>query len=259
MLTRRSSRLQVPAMEGYGQYCPLAKGAEVFAERWTPLILRELLRGSTTFNDLHRGVPTMSRTLLSSRLRKLAACGVLERRLRRGGAHYDLTPAGRELGPVVTQLGIWAQRWYRSTFRAAELDVGVLMWDIRSTVDASALPAGRTIVQFVFTDLPANSRSWWLVHENGEVDLCPVDPGDEAGLQVRTTLRAMTRVWMGDLTLSAAHRNGDFTVLGPRALRARFDCWLRRSPYAPVADARRAPLRVLCAESEVRAPSSARS
>jgi DNA-binding HxlR family transcriptional regulator len=106
MLTRRSSRLQVPAMEGYGQYCPLAKGAEVFAERWTPLILRELLRGSTTFNDLHRGVPTMSRTLLSSRLRKLAACGVLERRLRRGGAHYDLTPAGRELGPVVTQLGI---------------------------------------------------------------------------------------------------------------------------------------------------------
>jgi hypothetical protein len=126
-------------------------------------------------------------------------------------------------------------------------------------VDASALPAGRTIVQFVFTDLPANSRSWWLVHENGEVDLCPVDPGDEAGLHVRTTLRAMTRVWMGDLTLSAAHRNGEFTVLGPRALRARFDCWLRRSPYAPVADARRAPLRVLCAESEVRAPSSARS
>src|SRR5580693_3842531 len=104
MLIPGMGKIEVRAMDGYGQYCPLAKGAEVFAERWTPLILRELLRGSTTFNDLHRGVPTMSRTLLSSRLRKLAACGVLERRLRRGGAHYDLTPAGRELGPVVTQL-----------------------------------------------------------------------------------------------------------------------------------------------------------
>jgi len=97
-------------MESYGQYCPLAKGAEVFAERWTPLILRELLRGSTTFNDLHRGVPSMSRSLLSSRLKKLEACGVLERRVRSTGTHYELTPAGRELGSVVTQLGTWAQR-----------------------------------------------------------------------------------------------------------------------------------------------------
>src|SRR3974390_3062632 len=117
------------AMEGYGQYCPLAKGAEVIAERWTPLILRELLRGSTTFNDLHRGVPRMSRSLLSNRLKKLEACGVLERRQKSAWTHYELTSADRELGPVVTQLGTWAQRWYRSTFSGAELDVGVLMWD----------------------------------------------------------------------------------------------------------------------------------
>ena len=109
-------------MEGYGQYCPLAKGAEVFAERWTPLILRELFRGSTTFNDLHRGVPRMSRSLLSNRLKKLEVCGVLERRPKSTGTHYELTPAGRELGLVVSQLGTWAQRWYRSTFRGAELD-----------------------------------------------------------------------------------------------------------------------------------------
>jgi DNA-binding HxlR family transcriptional regulator len=230
-------------MEGYSQYCPLAKGAEVFAERWTPLILRELLRGSTTFNDLHRGVPRMSRSLLSNRLKKLEACGVLERRLKSTGTHYDLTPAGRELGPVVTQLGTWAQRWYRSTFRGAELDVGVLMWDIRCTVDENALPAIRTVVQFIFSDLPANSRSWWLVNEGGEVDLCPVDPGHEPELRICTTLRTMTRVWMGDLAIGAAQRSGAVTVLGPHGLRRCLGSWLRLSPYASVADARRASRR----------------
>jgi DNA-binding HxlR family transcriptional regulator len=246
-------------MDGYGQYCPLAKGAEVFAERWTPLLLRELLRGSTTFNGLHRGVPRMSRTLLSSRLKKLQACGILERRQRGNGTHYDLTPAGRELGPVVTQLGTWAQRWYRSTFGGAELDVGVLMWDIRCTVDASALPALRTIVQFVFVDLPASSRSWWLVNENGEVDLCPVDPGDEAALQVRTTLRAMTRVWMGELAIGPAQRSGQLTVLGPRDLRQFFGSWLRLSPYAPVANARRAPPQMRGDQSDTRLLENSRS
>ena len=109
-------------MDSYGQYCPLAKGAEVFAERWTPLILRELLRGSTTFNDLHRGVPRMSRTLLSRRLKKLEACGVIERHPGSRGIQYGLTRAGQEFGPVVTELGTWAQRWFRSTFNAGELD-----------------------------------------------------------------------------------------------------------------------------------------
>ncbi|MDP9011364.1 MAG: helix-turn-helix transcriptional regulator [Pseudomonadota bacterium] len=226
-------------MESYGQYCPLAKGAEVFAERWTPLILRELLRGSTTFNDLHRGVPSMSRSLLSSRLKKLEACGVLQRRVSTG-THYELTPAGQELGSVVTQLGTWAQRWYRSTFTGAELDVGVLMWDIRCTVNAKALPAIRTVVQFIFSDLRASSRAWWLVNEDGEVDLCPVDPGDNPKLQICTTLRTMTRVWMGDLSIDTVLRSGALTIVGSRDLRRCFGGWLRLSPYAPVADARRA-------------------
>jgi len=226
-------------MEGYGQYCPLAKGAELFAERWTPLILRELLRGSTTFNDLHRGVPRMSRSLLSHRLRKLEACGVLERRVKGIGAHYELTPAGLELGPVVTQLGTWAQRWYRSTFRGPELDAGVLMWDIRCTVNAKALLVPRAIVQFIFAEMPAKSRAWWLVNDAGEVDLCPVDPGAEPALQICTTLRIMTRVWMGDLAIDAAQRSGTFTVHGPQVLRRRLGSWLRLSPYAPVGDARK--------------------
>lgn len=246
-------------MNGYGQYCPLAKGAEVFAERWTPLILRELLRGSTTFNDLHRGVPRISRSLLSNRLKRLEACGVLERHQRSAGTHYELTPAGRELGPVVTELGTWAQRWYRSTFSGAELDVGVLMWDIRCTVDVNALPAGRTIVQLTFSDLPANSRAWWLVNEDGGVDLCPVDPGTEPDLQICTTLRTMTRVWMGDLAIGAAQRSGALTILGPRELQRCLGIWLRLSPYAPIGDARRASHRLQRSRSDTQLPESRRS
>ena len=183
----------------------------------------------------------MSRSLLSSRLKKLEACGVLKRRPRDNGIQYGLTRAGQEFGPVVTQLGTWAQRWFRSTFAAGELDVGVLMWDMRCTVDPKALPSIRTTVQFIFTDLPASSRSWWLVNEAGEVDLCPVDPGDEAALQIRTTLRAMTRVWMGDLSIGAAQRSGQLTVLGPRDLKRCLESWLGLSPYAPIADSRHAP------------------
>lgn len=224
--------------EGYGQYCPLAKGAEVFAERWTPLILRELLRGSTTFNDLHRGVPRMSRSLLSNRLRKLESCGVVKRSERTNRTDYHLTPSGRELGAVVTQLGTWAQRWFRSTFREHELDVGVLMWDIRSTVDPAALPSVRSVVQFTFTDQPRASRCWWLVNDEGSVDLCPIDPGEEAALEVRATLRVMTRVWMGDLSSESAVSSGQLKVYGSSQLKRFFLKWLRLSPYAPVSDAR---------------------
>ena len=225
--------------EGYGQYCPLAKGAEVFAERWTPLILRELLRGSTTFNELHRGVPRMSRSLLSSRLRKLELCGVVKRSERANRIDYHLTSAGQELGAVVSQLGIWAQRWFRSTFREHELDVGVLMWDIRCTVDAGALASVRSVAQFTFTDQSGSSRCWWLVNEEGSVDLCPFDPGEEADLELRTTLRVMTRVWMGDLPIDRALSSGQLKVYGSAQLKRSLLKWLRLSPYAHVCDARR--------------------
>lgn len=231
--------------DSYGQYCPLAKGAEVFAERWTPLILRELLRGSTTFNDLHRGVPRMSRGLLSSRLRKLEACGVVKRAGHAKQTGYHLTPAGRGLGAVVTQLGTWAQRWFRSTFRADELDAGVLMWDIRCTVDPSALPTARNVVKFTFTDQSRGARCWWLINDEGGVDLCPIDLGEVAALEVQTTLRVMTRLWMGDLPVESAFSSGELKVFGPARLKRCLSQWLRLSPYAPIGDARRTPARSL--------------
>ena len=225
-------------MSGYGQYCPLAKGAEVFAERWTPLILRELLRGASNFNDLHRGVPRMSRSLLSSRLRKLESCGVLERGRREQGTEYRLTDAGRALGPVVSLLGEWGQRWYRTKFDSADLDVGVLMWDMRCTVDPSCFPAKRTIVQFRFPDAPQSVKDWWLVNEMREVDFCPFDPGAEVDLLVVATVRAMTRVWMGDLSVESALRTGGIELRGSPDLKRRFGRWLRRSPYADIEPAR---------------------
>lgn len=141
----------------------------------------------------------------------------------------------------MSQLGIWAQRWFHSAFKENELDVGVLMWDIRCTVDAGALPSVRSVVQFTFTDQSASSRYWWLVNDEGGVELCPEDPGQEAALEVRTTLRVMTRVWMGDLAMDRALSSGQFKVYGSAQLTRCLLKWLRLSPYAPVCDARRTP------------------
>jgi len=164
-----------------------------------------------------------------------------------------LTTAGRELARVVRELGTWAQRWFRSTFTGDELDAGVLMWDIRSTVDPAALPAVRNVVKFTFTDQPARSRNWWLVHEEGSADLCPLDPGDEAALEIHTTLRVMTRIWMGDLSVAEAQRSGRFKSYGSRDLSRCLLRWLRLSPYAPVADARSASSRLAREGRETRA------
>ena len=145
-------------MRGYGQFCPVAKGAEVFAERWTPLVLRELLCGSTHFNDLHRGVPLMSRTLLSQRLKQLEEIGIVKRKSGPKGPEHHLTQAGKDFAPIVARLGEWGQRWFRSKFSHDELDVTLLVWDMRRTVKPDAFPPGRTSVQFDFSDLRRRSE-----------------------------------------------------------------------------------------------------
>ena len=226
-------------MSGYGQYCPVAKAAEVFAERWVPLILRELLCGSTHFNDLHRGVPLMSRSLLSRRLRRLEQIGTVVRKRGPSGSEYHLTEAGREFAPLVELLGKWGQRWYRTQYTSDELDVGLLMWDMRRAVRPSALPPGRTTVQFIFSEQPAGRRDWWLVSAAGEIDVCPKDPGFEISLYVRSDVRTMTQVWMGDMSASSAIRSGAIDLTGNRDLRHRFEQWLGLSRYAAVEDALR--------------------
>ncbi len=240
-------------MRGYGQFCPVAKAAEVFAERWVPLLLRELLCGSTHFNDLHRGVPLMSRSLLSERLRRLEEIGAV---VRTPESEYHLTEAGRDFAPIVQLLGKWGQRWYRSRFRRDELDVGLLMWDMHRGVRSDVFPPGRTTVQFIFSDQAAAKRTWWLVSDDGEIDICPKDPGFEVGLYVRTDLRTMTRVWMGDLPVSAAIRSDAIELSGQRDLRRRFEQWLGLSYYAGIQDARRPQRRLANA---LRAPMAAQT
>jgi DNA-binding HxlR family transcriptional regulator len=219
-------------MKAYGQYCPVAKGAEVFAERWTPLVLRTLLCGSRHFNDVHRGVPLMSRTLLSQRLKQLESLGIIRRRSGARGPEYLLTESGREFAPIIRKLGEWGQRWVRTRFDREDLDIGVLMWDISHGVDATAFAARSTVVRFDFTDVPAAKRTWWLVNDDGSVDLCPTDPGLEASLYVTADLRSMTRVWMGDLSLAQAIANRRITLDGSREICKRFAQWLKLSSFA---------------------------
>lgn len=225
-------------MTSYGQFCPVAKAAEIFAERWTPLVVRELLCGSHRFNDLHRGVPLISRSLLTQRLRQLEGAGIVERRPanRGGGSEYHLTPAGEEFRPVVMMLGEWGQRWTRR-FESIDLDPNLLLWDMQRWLNRKRFPPRRVVIRFEFRGVPriyrARSR-WWLVVEPEAVDVCIKDPGFEVDVAVSADLAAMTKLWLGDLGFRAATRDGLIAVEGPSELRDAFPTWLALSPFATV-------------------------
>jgi DNA-binding HxlR family transcriptional regulator len=220
---------------GYGQFCPVAQAAEVLAERWTPLVVRELLCGSVRFNDLQRGVPRMSSSLLSSRLKELQRAGVLERRRGAAGFEYHLTPAGKELFPLVEIMGQWAQRWLRHDLTAAgNLDPDLLMWDIRRNVTAHS-PGGtrRLAAEFQFSGVSRSHSRYWLVFEKEHVDLCFKDQGFEVDLIIRSSLRTLTEVWLGHVTIKEAMQEGRLSFDGaPRDIAA-FRSWFSLSMFAP--------------------------
>lgn len=219
-------------MDGYGQFCTVARGAEVFGERWTPLVVRELLCGSTRFNDIHRGVPRMSATLLSQRLRRLEKIGVLRRERRGSIWEYRLTAAGEELRPIVLALGHWGARWIGSRLKRDQLDAGFLMWDIRRFARIDQFPRGRTVVLFSLTDARSGERKWWLVVDNGEAELCRDDPGHELTLIVESSVRALTEVWTGDRQPDDVLRTREIRVQGPRQEAQALWRWLGRSAFA---------------------------
>lgn len=222
------------AKPGYGQFCPVAMAAEVLCTRWTMVLLRELVAGSTRFNDLRRGVPRMSPSLLSQRLKELEAAGLLERRPvpgGRGACDYRLTEAGRDAGAIVEAMGRWGQRWVESSLSLRNLDPSLLMWDMRRNLDPAPLPDRRTVIEFIYPELPSAKRRWWLVVEpDGAVDLCHVDPGFEVDLFVTTDLRTMTAVWMGLTTV--AREDERMELSGPPALVGTIQSWLGLSPFA---------------------------
>ncbi|HTV37478.1 MAG TPA: helix-turn-helix domain-containing protein [Xanthobacteraceae bacterium] len=220
----------------YGQFCPVALAAEILAERWMPLIVRELLCGSVRFNELQRGVPRMSSALLAQRLKQLHFAGIVERqRGQAGGFEYHLTRAGRELFPVVESMGLWAQRWLRHDLvDTANLDPDLLMWDIRRNVVGQASPReGRYVAQFRLSGVPISRRRYWLVFERGVVDLCYRNPGFDVDLFVESSLRVLTQVWLGHISINQAVRDGRLRLDGSRGDLAAFRSWFALSMFAP--------------------------
>lgn len=216
-------------MNSYGQFCPLAQAAQLLCERWTLLVVREMSAGSTRFNEIKKGVPLMSPTLLSSRLKKLVEAGVVEKSGGKASQLYTLSPAGLELRPIVELLGAWGHRWAPSKLNKIDLDAGLLMWDMRRTIDAAIFPKRRIVVQFEYYDAPKDARNWWLVAEKGEIDLCLNDQGFDVDIMIKCSLKAMTEVWVCQKRFHDAVKNGDIKVTGDSKLSNKLQDWLRSS------------------------------
>jgi DNA-binding HxlR family transcriptional regulator len=220
-------------ISSYGQFCPVSMASEILCARWTVLVLREMLCGSTRFNDLRRGLPRMSPTLLSKRLKELEKAGVIGVvTTAAGGSEYHLTEAGEEMRPIVMAIGFWGQRWVESRLSLRNLDPSLLMWDMRRNLSPEPLPPGRCTIQFQYPELPAAQQNWWLVVESGKVDLCNFDPGFDVDLLITSSLRTMTAIWMGIAQLSHEVDAGHVQLDGDPAVRRAMHLWLRLSPFA---------------------------
>ena len=215
----------------YNQFCPIAKGAEIVATRWTPLVLRELMCGGRTFNDIHRGVPLMSRALLVERLRQLEEDGVVERRERYGGKGHDyrLTGAGEALRPVIETIGQWALAYGHDRIENGDHDSVVLMWGLHRRVDRSLLPPGRTVLRFELSGVARSSRSvklYWLLLTRAEVDVCTKDPGFPVDVTISGPIASLIEVYLGYVTWAHATRK-DLRVRGHQTVTSKVERWLR--------------------------------
>jgi DNA-binding HxlR family transcriptional regulator len=228
-------------MTAYGQFCPVSKAMELLDERWTLLVVRELLMGSRHFNDVRRGVPRMSPALLSKRLRSLVQAGVVERRDHGGRVSYVLTDAGEELRTVVEALGAWGTRWVPE-LGEEDLDPHLLMWDIHRNIDLDAMPDGRSVLHFKFDGVASEASRWWLVVDEAGVDVCHVDPGHPVTVTLTGDLRTFVALWRGDVAWGPALRDG-VRLHGAEWARRAVPRWLRLSPFAslPRPPARMAP------------------
>lgn len=223
-------------MKGYGQFCPIAKACEALGERWTLLLIRELLCGSHRYNDFKRGLPLISPTMLSQRLNTLVERGLIERKRSNDQRNweYHLTQAGRELEPIVMSLGEWGARWVRSQMSKNDLSVELLMWDMRRTINSSALPQRRTVLHFEFKDLDKKYKNWWMLAESNNIDLCVDDPGFDSDVTFISDLKTMTQLWLGDTTLSKARSSGKLDVSGSSGLMRNIPKWLVFSGFSSI-------------------------
>jgi DNA-binding HxlR family transcriptional regulator len=220
----------------YRQFCPVAMAAEVLCTRWTVVLLRELVAGSTRFNELRRGVPRMSPALLSKRLGELEAAGVVERKRLTDPPDveaYQLTRAGRDLQPVIEAIGMWGQKWVKTEPSLENLDPELLMWDMRRNLDTTPVPDRRVVIEFVYPELPEPQRKWWLIVEpDRTVDLCHIDPGFDVDLYATVDLRTMTEIWMGLRSVADAVDREALLLVGSSELIRSMQTWLGLSPFA---------------------------
>jgi DNA-binding HxlR family transcriptional regulator len=210
----------------YSQFCPLSKTAEVLGEKWTLLIVRELVLGATRFSQIQRGIPRMSPTVLNTRLAELEERGVIVRKRipEQKGFEYRLTECGRELLPLLLHMSEWGMRWARSSIRDEELDVELLMGDIRRRIDTGKLPDGQTVLKFNYTDLE-DFAEWWVKINDRKIELCLEDPGYEVDVFFTTDLKTMTEVWMGDLPLKKAQADRRLKIVGSSVLLRNLTSW----------------------------------
>jgi DNA-binding HxlR family transcriptional regulator len=227
-------QVQTGGVRSYGQYCPIARASEVFAERWTPIIVRNIFRGCDTFSAIEAGAPGIPRSLLRQRLRLLEQIGAVARveKSHGRGSRYLLTDAGQELWDVCDALGRWGTRWLEA--RAWHLDPYVALWSFSQAAQTERLPAGHVTVQFEFVDQPRKNRHFWFVVDSGDVELCVNDPGFEPDLVVHAETEAFVRWFMGQRSWAAVLGEGHVSIDGPRALARAFPSWTDRSRYAPL-------------------------
>lgn len=222
-------------MADYGQFCPVAKATELIGERWTILILRELVLGTHRFSDFQRALSRISPSLLTKRLKDLEKAGIVIKKAQQGrrGYEYFLTPAGRQLSPIIEHLATWGMRWARGQLTDSELDIEFLMWEIQRRLDTDALPDGETVLCFIFEEL-TQFKSWWVVVQDNDVDLCTRNPGKDVDLYISSTVRSMVEIWEGELEINTAQRKNLLKTNGNRQLIKTLPEWFGICLYAGV-------------------------
>ncbi len=221
--------------QSYGQFCPVARAAEIVGTRWTIILLRELLAGSTKFNELRKGVPQMSPSLLSKRLIEMEEAGIVEKKavIKGRGFHYLITDSGKELSPIIFTLGTWGQKYVTSEFEKHELDPTLLMWDIQRRIHISMFPEnGRFVIEFHIKDAPAERRNWWIIIQNSNAELCLHHTGYEVDISIESNLKTLTNIWMGVCSIELAKKEKKILLRGQNKYIKSFSEWFLLSPFA---------------------------
>ena len=223
----------------YGQFCPIAKASEIVGEKWTVLIIRELLMGARRFSDLQRGLGTISPTLLTRRLVHLQDRGMLIRKKVQGQKGYEYVPTAscQSLLPIILALGDWGMQWARANLTTKDYDVDLLMLYLQRSIKNEKLPRGETVIRFKFTDMEEKA-DWWLLVGSDGTDICDRDPGRDVDIFFTTTVKTMADIWMGETTYRRAMSDDALSVVGPSALVNNVSNWMNNSIFTELPSAR---------------------